>query len=74
MSFCHQGHEKVSPSSGYLQEGVVPFVVDAVYTMAHAMTNMMADICPNPEVACDIMNPPDGAQLLTYIRNISFVG
>ncbi|XP_013778093.1 metabotropic glutamate receptor 8-like [Limulus polyphemus] len=56
----------------YEQEGLVPFVVDAVYAMAHALHNMIKDRCES-FLKCDEIYPaPTGKELLTYIRNVSF--
>ncbi|GAB6033504.1 Metabotropic glutamate receptor 8 [Chamberlinius hualienensis] len=62
--------------ANYEQEGLVPFVVDAVYSMAYALHNMIADTCGNdPFYLCDeVSNAPDGPTLLQYIRNVSFIG
>lgn len=58
-----------------MQEGVVPFVVDAVYAMAHALHNMRTAVCADPSYElCDAMNPPAGPELLRFIRNVSFIG
>jgi Receptor family ligand binding region len=50
--------------------------VDAVYAMAHAIHDMIADVCgTNPFRLCDKLRPaPPGVDLLTYIRNVSFTG
>jgi len=50
--------------------------VDAVYAMAHAIHNMIADVCgTNPFTLCDKLRPaPSGVELLTYIRNVNFTG
>ncbi|XP_023290502.1 metabotropic glutamate receptor 7 [Orussus abietinus] len=63
----------------YEQEGLVPFVVDAVYAMAHAVHNIIEDECVETQDAmhflCDSLKPaPQGQNLLHYIRNVSFVG
>ncbi|CAD7094167.1 unnamed protein product [Hermetia illucens] len=61
---------------GYDQEGLVPFVVDAVYAMAHALHNIVEHYCGHmPYVLCDIKEHiPGGAELLKYIHNVSFIG
>ncbi|GAB0098135.1 Metabotropic glutamate receptor [Sergentomyia squamirostris] len=59
---------------GYEQEGLVPFVVDAVYAIAYALDNLIRDVC-NDSVLCPRIQPaPMGLQLLKYIHNVSFVG
>jgi len=66
------GRERVS-SPEYKQEGVVPFVIDAVYAMAHALHDMINDICRGRH-NCSEVNTLDGSVLLQYIRNASFIG
>ncbi|XP_013775002.1 metabotropic glutamate receptor 7-like [Limulus polyphemus] len=57
----------------YEQEGLVPFVIDAVYAMAHALDDMIRDQCGNSRVLCkEILPIPHGSSLLQYIRNVSF--
>ncbi|XP_058797774.1 metabotropic glutamate receptor 7-like isoform X2 [Phymastichus coffea] len=65
----------------YKQEGLVPFVVDAVYAMAHSVHNLINDECVNSGTSsgshhlCDSLKPaPRGQQLLQYIRNVTFIG
>ncbi|KAH0545837.1 metabotropic glutamate receptor 7-like isoform X1 [Cotesia glomerata] len=63
----------------YDQEGLVPFVVDAVYAMAHAVHNIINDECVKTRGTvhhlCDSLTPaPPGQHLLHYIRNVSFTG
>ncbi|XP_065350296.1 metabotropic glutamate receptor 3-like isoform X1 [Cloeon dipterum] len=60
----------------YEQEGLVPYVVDAVYAMAHAIHNLISDVCGSePFSLCDKLRPaPPGVDLLEYIRNVSFTG
>ena len=58
---------------GYQQEGIVPFVIDAVYAMAHALHNMMVKECGGHTI-CKAMEPPSGLKLLQYIRNVTFTG
>ncbi|CAH1377671.1 unnamed protein product [Tenebrio molitor] len=60
--------------SDYEQEGLVPFVVDAVYAAAHAIHNIIADQC-DPFYLCPQLRPaPSGRELLKYLRNVSFIG
>ncbi|XP_043493655.1 metabotropic glutamate receptor 6-like isoform X1 [Polistes fuscatus] len=63
----------------YEQEGLVPFVVDAVYAMAHGVHNVIEEECvnefPGMHYVCEALKPaPDGQQLLQYIRNVTFIG
>ncbi|XP_043278833.1 metabotropic glutamate receptor 7-like [Venturia canescens] len=70
------GDEKLSE---YDQEGLVPFVVDAVYAMAHGVHNLIEDECVKgtntSHHLCESLSPaPPGPHLLQYIRNVTFVG
>ncbi|XP_076681819.1 metabotropic glutamate receptor 8 isoform X2 [Andrena cerasifolii] len=63
----------------YEQEGLVPFVVDAVYAMAHGVHNLIDEECMNnlgtSHYLCENLRPaPDGQLLLQHIRNVSFIG
>lgn len=61
----------------YEQEGLVPFVVDAVYAMAHALHQMIQDKCGTsgtPYLCQELTPVPNGQELLQYIRNVSFIG
>lgn len=72
--FCVLGLETIGGfRSRYKQEGIVPFVVDAVNAMAHALDDMRHDLCPR-NAFCHHLDPPDGLLLLKYIRNVSFIG
>lgn len=55
---------------------VVVVSVDAVYAMAHAVHQMVVDVCgPNARQLCAELRPaPPGRELLKYIRNVSFEG
>ncbi|XP_059609665.1 metabotropic glutamate receptor 4 [Phlebotomus argentipes] len=59
---------------GYEQEGLVPFVVDAVYAMAYAIDSLIRDVCGSPELCSELQPAPLGLNLLKYIHNVSFVG
>ena len=58
---------------GHEQEGLVPFVVDAVYALGHALHNLLHDRCGGRlwDKSC-IKEHIKGSELLTYIRNVSF--
>ncbi|XP_076644174.1 metabotropic glutamate receptor 8 [Halictus rubicundus] len=65
--------------TNYEQEGLVPFVVDAVYAMAHGVHNLIEEECVNGfgtiHSLCKKLRPaPDGHHLLQHIRNVSFIG
>ena len=69
-----KGNEHLSAENGYKQEGLVPFVVDAVYAMAHALKALHSDKCQDDEKVCSAMLPLPGPDLLHRIRNTSFIG
>lgn len=50
------------------------FVIDAVYTMAHALHSMHKDLCPGKVGLCSRMDPIDGTLLLKYIREVKITG
>ena len=57
------------------QEGLVPFVVDAVYAMAHALEDLRKHKCPRRRHGmCAHFLPISGEELLASIRNVSFEG
>ncbi|XP_065165928.1 metabotropic glutamate receptor 7 isoform X2 [Atheta coriaria] len=61
--------------SDYEQEGLVPFVVDAVYAAAHAIHNLIEEECGQPFHLCEALRPaPLGPQVLKSIRNVTFTG
>jgi metabotropic glutamate receptor 6/7/8 len=61
-------------SAGYRQEGLVPFVVNAVYALAHAIHTLHAQKCPNSVSICREMLPVAGPDLLRHIRKLNFTG
>lgn len=67
-------HERIGKDSSYEQEGKVQFVIDAVYSMAHALHNMHKDLCPGKVGLCPKMETINGTLLLKYIRNVNFTG
>ncbi|CAB1314742.1 unnamed protein product [Coregonus sp. 'balchen'] len=68
------GEERIAQESQYEQEGKVQFVIDAVYSMAHALHSMHLDLCPGFMGVCEKMDPVEGSQLLQYIRSVNFNG
>lgn len=67
-------HERIGKDSSYEQEGKVQFVIDAVYSMAHALHNMHKDLCHGKVGLCSKMDTINGTLLLKYIRNVNFTG
>uniref|UniRef100_A0A8C6UXK5 Glutamate metabotropic receptor 4 n=1 Tax=Neogobius melanostomus TaxID=47308 RepID=A0A8C6UXK5_9GOBI len=67
-------HERIGKDSSYEQEGKVQFVIDAVYSMAHALHNMHRDLCPGKIGLCSKMETINGTLLLKYIRDVNFTG
>lgn len=67
-------HERIGKDSSYEQEGKVQFVIDAVYSMAHALHNMHKDLCPGKVGLCSKMDTINGTLLLKYIRHVNFTG
>uniref|UniRef100_A0A8C4RNH9 Glutamate receptor, metabotropic 8a n=1 Tax=Erpetoichthys calabaricus TaxID=27687 RepID=A0A8C4RNH9_ERPCA len=68
------GLEKIGRDSSYEQEGKVQFVIDAVYSMAHALHNMHKEHCPGYVGLCARMSNIDGKELLHNIRSVNFNG
>ncbi|XP_030072681.1 metabotropic glutamate receptor 8 [Microcaecilia unicolor] len=68
------GLERIGRDSSFEQEGKVQFVIDAVYSMAHALNNMHKDLCPGYNGLCPKMSTIDGKELLSYIRAVNFNG
>ncbi|XP_062914238.1 metabotropic glutamate receptor 8-like isoform X2 [Mobula hypostoma] len=68
------GLERIGRDSSYEQEGKVQFVIDAVYSMAHALHNMHKELCPGYIGLCPSMTSIDGKELLQFIRAVNFSG
>jgi hypothetical protein len=67
----HLGDETVT----YEQEGLVQFVIDSVFAMAHAVHNMLFGNCPpGATKPCHQIRAHDGPEVLANIRNVSFTG
>jgi len=58
----------------YTQDSKLGFVVNAIYTMAHALDSMYRDICgaKSPGL-CDAMKPVNGSIFIRYLVNASFI-
>ncbi|XP_072419187.1 metabotropic glutamate receptor 3-like [Chiloscyllium punctatum] len=60
-------------NSNYEQETKIMFVVNAVYSMAHALHKMQRVMCPNTTRLCDAIMPLDGKKLYKeYLIKINF--
>lgn len=63
---------------GYVQEGLVPFVIDAVYAYAHALDDIIRSKCGDEERgnrSCIMKHLPiPGPEMLRFIHNVSFRG
>ena len=66
----HLDKEAVS----YQQEGLVQFVIDSVYSLAHAVESMIREKCNGSTVLCPAGRNLAGSELLRHIRNVSFQG
>lgn len=74
LSLCSTDQERIGKDSNYEQEGKVQFVIDAVYSMAHALHNMHRELCPGKVGLCSRMDPINGTLLLKHIRMLNFAG
>ena len=60
-------------SQDFVPDAKLGFVVNAIYTMAHALHSMRRDVCsPNETFLCDQMKPVNGTLFLQYLLNASF--
>jgi len=65
------------PSVGYEQEGLVPFVIDAVYAFAYAVSDIIKAKCDDSISRADCIEdilPISGPEMLRSIHNVSFRG
>ncbi|KAL4226635.1 Metabotropic glutamate receptor 1 [Mactra antiquata] len=58
----------------YEQEGLVQFVIDSVYALAHAIDSIRSTKCPTDAKACLRRSYLNGEDVLNNIRNVSFKG
>lgn len=66
------GHESLR--TDYTQDSKLGFVVNAIYTMAHALNAMFRDMCGETSPGlCDAMRPVNGSTFMHYLLNASFV-
>ncbi|XP_059157921.1 metabotropic glutamate receptor 7-like [Physella acuta] len=68
------GEERLDKWRHYKQEGLVQFVIDSVFALAHAVHDMMAAQCPGEFPRCPVLKQLHGPTFLQYIRNVSFTG
>jgi len=59
-------------SQDYVQDAKLGFVVNAIYTMAHALDKMQRHLCGNKAGLCAAMMPLNGTLFLEYLLNVSF--
>lgn len=65
------GYERLRKGfNGYEQEGLVQFVIDSVYALAHALDLLLKNKCHGQLTNCNL----SGDEILAYIRNVSFDG
>lgn len=76
---CDPSTESISYESGYRQNSKVTFVIDAAYSLAHAITDMQRVLCPTGTGLCEEMVnfrtgglSIHGDILLQYLYNVSF--
>ncbi|XP_018025344.1 metabotropic glutamate receptor 5-like [Hyalella azteca] len=61
-----------SLSNGYYQDAILPFVMKAVYTMAHGLHNLQRAVCGPFEGICPDMLPINGSQFMTHLMNVTY--
>ena len=78
-STCNHS-QPITEHQGYEHGQFVPLVIDAVYSVAHALNNFLNANCDQPVVwhrnnsTCDGQKQRfDGPALAEYIRNVSFI-
>ena len=75
VSFCRPDHDRLTAATGYVQESKVQFVIDAVYSFAHALHDAWFDLCHPSEGYCRRMKEMDGETFYKqYLLNVSFIG
>ena len=66
---------RLLPENGFVQESKVQFVIDAVYTYAHALQSLHRDVCGDRKNVCPEMRKYDGGEFYKkYLLNVSFRG
>ena len=65
----------MGPKSGYIQESKVQFVVDAVYSFAHALNDAWTELCEPGDGYCRKLKELDGESFYKqYLLNVTFTG
>ena len=74
LYFVPSGREDIHQSP-YEQEGLVQFVIDSVYALARGLHNLLSDKCKKGYFK-ECLRDQDltGEEILSYIRNVSFIG
>ena len=79
MNNCDNDTSIPNVLEGYTQNLLTPFVVDAVYSIAHGLNNFLQENCEQPVVwnrtaqSCKGQTKElSGSTLLPYIRNVNF--
>lgn len=74
---CNESNQTVT--GRYKQNSKVPFVIDAVYAFAHALHNLLLNVCGEVKLCHQAAIHKDhgvivnGELLLRYLKNVSFV-
>ncbi|KAL1491781.1 hypothetical protein ABEB36_012327 [Hypothenemus hampei] len=63
---------KESLRENYKQDPKLSFVIKAIYTLAHALHDMLDQVCGMPFSTCEKISPFNGSLLKNYLMNISF--
>lgn len=67
--------DRIGPSTGYVQETKVQFVIDAVYSFAYALHNAWGALCQPYEGYCPRLKELDGESFYkNYLLNVEFQG
>lgn len=72
--------QRIGPTSGYRQNSKVPFTIDAVYAIAHAISNLQQDMCSGDDICNEIVDHSNdrisinGELLKKYLQSVNFSG
>ncbi|CAK9294580.1 unnamed protein product [Gordionus sp. m RMFG-2023] len=66
--------ENLSLIQDYKQDTKLAFVINAVYTIAHGLSQMHKIECGGLPGLCPVMKPINGSLLLEYLLNVTFKG